>query len=102
MVIKALDDIISLNGLDKDRIAAILAFEKYKDSPLYSNLGGIGIGIIFIVLGAMVIGIFIMICKSPRMKKFFNKVKNMLCWNFFIRYLYASFINFSNSSILTL
>ena len=57
---------------------------------------------VLVILAIFIVGLMIKFCKLPLFQRLIKKIKDVLLWNFVIRYFYAVFLNFFSSSILSL
>jgi hypothetical protein len=93
---------LSLNAFDKDLALESIGAKEVTKSPLFHNLGGIAFMAVFVILAIIIVGLMIKFCKQSLFQRLISKIKEMLLWNFVIRYFYAVFLNFFFSSIVSL
>lgn len=100
VVINSVNGIITLSSLDKNKIASFLHLDSITNSKVFQSLDGLAIAGIGILIIIVVIGFLILISrKCPKLLLFFTKIKNIIFWNFLIRYFQASFIGMNYSAI---
>ncbi len=101
IVIESISGIINLSSLDKQQIAEKLRLDTVSKSKVFQSLDGVALSAIFILLALLVIGLALVISrKSPKARQLFTKIKNMIFWNFLIRYFQASFIGFNIAALI--
>ncbi len=100
--ITALNDIISLNAINKDDVLEKIGTKEVAKSPLFQNLGGIAFLAVIVIIAIITVGVMIKFCRRVFCQRIINKIKAMLLWNFVIRYFYAVFLNFFYSSLVSI
>lgn len=74
-----------------------------ENNKFIQSLDGIAVAGIGLVILILVIGLSILISrKNPKVNQFFIKVKNMIFWNFLIRYFQVSFIGMNYQALLAI
>ena len=70
-----------------------------QENSLLAKLSGVSLAILIILVLSVVILIVRKLNLSEKIRKFVNKVFRLIFWNFLIRYLQVSFINFNYASL---
>ncbi len=89
IMINTITGIINLSSLDKKSIAEKLHLDQAKlaKDGLLSNLDGIAFSAVFVVLIVLVLVMGIYFGRnSPKVRSILLKIKNVIFWNFLIRY----------------
>ena len=89
-----------MSSLDKQQRASTLHLDTITDSTFFQSLDGVALSAIGILIVVLVISLSIVISrKSPKVHEFFLRIKNIIFWNFLIRYFQASFIGFNFAAL---
>ena len=99
IVFNTLDGILNLSSLDMNAILSTIKLPTIAQNSLIAKLSGVSLAV-FIVLALIVVILVIRKFKiSGKLKNLVNKVLKFVFWNFLIRYLQVSFINFNYASL---
>ena len=97
---ESVSGIINLTSFDKEKIASKLRLDSITNSQVFQSLDGVALSAIGILLIVIFLLIVIAITrKSPKVFQFFTRIRDIIFWNFLIRYFQASFIGFNFAAL---
>jgi len=77
-----------------------LNLEVIANSEFFKSLNGVAFAAIFVLLATFMIGFVVLITrKFPKVHLWFLKIKDMIFWNFLIRYFQVAFISFNYGAL---
>jgi len=86
-IISAIDGIVNLSSLDKKAVAAKVKLDSlFAEGSFLNSLGGVSLAIIGVVILIILLVACRCLCRHPKVLSLLVKVRDLLFWNFLIRY----------------
>jgi hypothetical protein len=85
--VSAIDGIVNLSAFDKKAAASKLKLESlFREGSFLNSLGGVSLAVIGVVFLILLLVVMRFVCRHPKVAPLVQKIKDILFWNFLIRY----------------